>query len=56
VFTTSGLQFPISELARKLGACIQDDANLALQIVPLLSGQDDTIDRCNLDYAIIEIL
>jgi len=55
-FTAPGLRFPISELARKLGACIPGDADLALQIVPLLSGQDDTINRCNLDYAIVEIL
>jgi hypothetical protein len=56
VFAAPGLRFPISELARKLGACIQGDANLALQIGPLLSGLDDTIDGCNLDCAIIETL
>jgi hypothetical protein len=55
-FVAPDLRFPTRELARKLGACIQGDAELALQVIPLLRPQDDRVDRCNLDCAILEIL
>src|ERR1700693_3994919 len=56
VFVAPDLRFPTRELAREVGACIQGDADLALQVVPLLRSQDDIIDRCSLDHAIIEVL
>lgn len=55
-FVVPDLRFPTSDLARTLGACIQGDADLALQVVPLLSSQGDVIDRCSLDHAIVEVL
>jgi hypothetical protein len=55
-FVAPDVRFPTRELARKLGACIQDDAELALQVVPLLRRQDDLVNRCNLDCAIVEIV
>jgi hypothetical protein len=55
-FVAPDLQFPICDLARALGACIQGDPNLPLQVVPLLRLQEDMVDRCDLDHAIIEIL
>ena len=56
-FSVSDLRLPTRELARELGACIQGDPDLALQVVPLLQPQDDDpFNQCNLDSAIIEIL
>ena len=55
-FAAADLVFPIRELARKLGACVQGDAELALRVVPLLLPQDDAVGLCNLDCAIIEVL
>lgn len=51
-FVAPGLRLPTRELARKLGACIQGDADLALRVVPLLRPDDDMVGRCNLDCAI----
>ena len=50
------LRPPTRELARKLAACIQGDADLALQVIPLVRSQDEMVNRCDLDHAIIEIL
>jgi hypothetical protein len=55
-FVAPDLRFPTRQLASKLGACIQGDAELAHQVVPLLRPQDDMVNRCNLDCAIVEIL
>lgn len=55
-FVAPDLRFPVCELARMLGACIQGDPNLALQVIPLLLQQEDMIDRCDLDHALVEIL
>jgi len=55
-FAPADLKFPICELARKLGACVQGDMELALTVIPLLIPQDDTIGPCNLDCAIIQVL
>ena len=55
-FVVPDQPFPTGDLARTLGACIQGDADLALQVVPLLSSQDDDVDRCSLDHAIIEVV
>ena len=55
-FPAADLKFPTRELARKLGACIQGDAELALRVVPLLLPEDDASGLCNLDCAIIEVL
>jgi hypothetical protein len=55
-FVAPDLRFPTRELAGKLGACIQGDAELALKVIPLLRPQDDMVDRCNLDCAIVEVL
>jgi hypothetical protein len=55
-FVASDLRFPTRELAHRLGACIQGDPDLALQVVPLLRPQDDMVNRCNLDCAFVEIL
>ena len=55
-FAAADLKYPIRELAGKLGACVQGDADLALQVVPLLLAQDDTVGPCNLDSAIIQVL
>jgi hypothetical protein len=55
-FVAPQLRFPTRELARKLGACIQGDAELALQVVPLLRPQDDSVDRCDLDCAIVAVV
>ena len=55
-FVVPDQPFPTGDLARTLGACIQGDADLALQVVPLLSSQDDVIDRCSLDHAIVEVV
>ena len=55
-FVAPDLRLPTRELARKLGACIQGDAELALQVIPLLRPQDDSVDRCNLDCAIVVVV
>ncbi|HEX3352953.1 MAG TPA: hypothetical protein VHS34_09040 [Terriglobales bacterium] len=55
-FVAPDLRFPICDLARALGACIQGDPNLALQVVPLLRSQEDLIDRCDLNHALVEVL
>jgi hypothetical protein len=55
-FEAPDLRFPTLELARKLGACIQGDPDLALQVVPLLREQEALVDRCNLDFAIVEVV
>jgi hypothetical protein len=55
-FAAPSLRFPTRELARTLGACIQGDTDLALQVVPLLRSQDAIVDRCSLDFAIVEVL
>jgi hypothetical protein len=55
-FMTPDLSLPTRELARRLGACIQGNPDLALQVVPLLRAQDDMVDRCNLDCAIVQVL
>jgi hypothetical protein len=53
---SADLKLPNSELARKLGACVQCDMDLALEVVQLLVSQDEEADCCNLDCAIIEVL
>jgi hypothetical protein len=55
-FTVADLRFPIREVAQKLGACVQDDPELALKVVPLLISQYDSIGQCNLDVAIVQVL
>ena len=55
-FAPADLHFPIRELAGNLGACVQGDADLALQVVPLLLAQNDVGGGCNLDCAVIEVL
>jgi len=44
------------ELARTLAGCIQGDSDLALQAVPVARSQDEMVNRCNLDCAIIAVL
>ena len=56
-FAITELRFPTNELARKLGACVQRDPELAAGVIPLLQAQDEgSLDSCNVDSAIIEIL
>ena len=55
-FVAPDLRFPTRDLARKLGACVEGDAELALQVISLLRPQDDMDDRCNLDCAFVEVL
>jgi hypothetical protein len=55
-FTAGDLKYPIRELAGKLGACVQDDTELALRVVPLLLPEDSVFGQCNLDCAIIQVV
>jgi hypothetical protein len=55
-FAVSDLKCPTRDLASKLGACVQGDAELARRVIPLLPPEDDGIGQCNLDCAIIQVL
>ena len=55
-FAVADLSFPTRELACKLGACVQGDADLALRLVSLLQAQNDVGSECNVDCALVEVI